>query len=65
MKNNNVIISLFTEAYIKDNQDIIAKKEEIGKAEIKNICYLILKLNNMYDPDEEKKKIKKILLILI
>ena len=59
LKNNNVIISLFTEAYIRDNQDIIAKKEEIGKTEIKNICYLILKLNNMYDPDEENKKNKK------
>ena len=58
-KNNDDLISLFTEAYIKDNKNLI-KNEEMGKNEIKKICGLVLKLNHiMYDPDEEKYKNKE------
>ena len=58
-KNNDDLISLFTEAYIKDNKNLI-KNEEMGKNEIKKICGLVLKLNHiMYDPDEEKHKNKE------
>jgi len=49
------LISLFSDAYIRDNKEIISKNEEMGKPEIKKICGLVLKLNLiMYDPDEEK-----------
>ena len=59
-KNNNDFISLFTEAYIRDNKEILAKNKEMGKTEIKKICGLVLKLNNiMFDPDEEKHKNKE------
>ena len=59
-KNNNDFISLFTEAYIRDNKEIVTKNKEMGKAEIKKICGLVLKLNNiMFDPDEEKHKNKE------
>jgi len=58
-KNNDDLISLFAEAYIKDNKSLI-KNEEMGKNEIKKICGLVLKLNHiMYDPDEEKHKNKE------
>ena len=58
-KNNDDLISLFTEAYIRDNKNLI-KNEEMGKNEIKKICGLVLKLNHiMYDPDEEKHKNKE------
>ena len=58
-KNNNDLISLFTEAYINDNKKMI-KNAEMGKNEIKKICGLVLKLNLiMYDPDEDKYKNKE------
>ena len=56
-KNNDEIISLFTEAYIKDNKKHIP---DIEKADIKKVCGLVLKLNNiMSDPDENKQKNKE------
>ena len=58
--NCNNLISLFSEAYIRDNIDIASKSEEMGKPEIKKICGLVLKLNQiMYDPDEEKHQNKE------
>ena len=58
-KNNDDFISLFVEAYIRDNREMLKKNPEMGK-EIKNICGLILKLNNiMYEPDEDKQKKNK------
>ena len=60
LKNNDDIISLFSEAFIRDNREIVKKNPEMSKNEIKNICGLILKLNHiMYDPDEEKHKNKE------
>ena len=57
--NNDNVISLFAEAFIKDNRDVVKKNLEIGKNEIKNICGLILKLNNiMNDPEPDEIKIK-------
>ena len=59
-KNNDDIISLFAEAFIRDNHEMVKKNPEMSKNEIKNICGLILKLNHiMYDPDEEKHKNKE------
>ena len=56
-KNNDNIISLFTEAYLRDNKKLYS---EIGKADIKKVCRLVLKLNNiMNDPDEDKQKNKE------
>ena len=56
-KNNDAIISLFTEAYLRDNTKL---NSEIGKADIKKVCGLVLKLNNiMNDPDEDKQKNKE------
>ena len=58
-KNNDDFISFFIEAYIRDNREMLKKNPEMGK-EIKNICGLILKLNNiMYDPEEDKHKNKE------
>ena len=57
LKNNDNIISLFTEAYLKDNTKLNA---EIGKEDIKKVCKLVLKLNNiMNDPDEDLQKNKE------
>ena len=54
--NNDDIISLFTEAYIKDNK----LNPENEKDNLKKICGLVLKLNNiMNDPDEDKQKNKE------
>ena len=59
-KNNNAIISLFADAFIRDNPEMVKKDTEISKNEIKNICGLILKLNHiMCDPDGEKHKNKE------
>ena len=56
-KKNEDIISLFTEAYLRDNKKL---NVDIGKADIKKVCGLVLKLNNiMNDPDEEKQKNKE------
>ena len=56
-KNNGVIISLFTEAYLKDNKKL---NIDVGKADIKKVCGLVLKLNNiMNDPDDDKQKNKE------
>jgi hypothetical protein len=56
-KNNDNIISLFTEAYLRDNSKL---NVEFGKGEIKKVCRLVLKLNNiMNDPDEDKQKNKE------
>ena len=56
-KNNDDIISLFREAYFKDNKNLNA---EIGKEDIKEVCGLVIKLNNiMIDPDKDKQKNKE------
>ena len=56
-KNNDIIISLFTVAYLKDNKKL---NIDVGKADIKKVCGLVLKLNNiMNDPDDDKQKNKE------
>ena len=39
-KNNDNIISLFTEAYLRDNSKL---NVEFGKGDIKKVCRLVLK----------------------
>ena len=56
-KNNDNIISLFTEAYLRDNKNL---NLEIEKDDIKKVCRLVLKLNKiMSNPEEDKQKNKE------
>ena len=56
-KNNDNIISLFTEAYLRDNKKL---NFEIEKDDIKKVCRLVLKLNRiMNNPEEDKQKNKE------
>ena len=55
-KNNDNIISLFTEAYLRDNKNL---NFEIEKDDIKKVCRLVLKLNKIMNNSEEDKKKNK------